>query len=301
MHITCAVDGSEFSEWGVQFLEALASRPPKTVTLLHVVDTSSIKAGTTGKTAPAKRLTAALDKAGTQILSRMARIAKVRLGQAATKPHTKIRTVLAHGPIAATITKEARRRKADVIVLGSRGLSDVQGFLLGSVSRKVTALAPCPVLVIKRPLTKLGHVLLAVDASKHSRAAAGFLSKEFLPETARVTVLSIIDPLMTELAARYVPVSQLEELTKLKQDMARQLVSQFRDLFLKEGYAVTSEVATDHVTDSILKYAARSNADLLVAGSRGLTGSERLQLGSVSETLLKYAGCSVLIVRGWRA
>lgn len=41
--------------------------------------------------------------------------------------------------------------------------------------------------------------------------------------------------------------------------------------------------------------------DLLVAGSRGLTGSERLQLGSVSETLLKYAPCSVLIVRGWRA
>jgi nucleotide-binding universal stress UspA family protein len=301
MKIICAVDGSAFSEWGVQFLEALAGRPPETVTLIYVVQTPSMKATAAKKTLTWKRVTSALDKAGAEVLRRLEGATKVGLAQAITKPHTKIRTVLAHGSIAATITKEARRRKADLIVLGSRGLSNVQGFLLGSVSRKVSALAPCPVLVVKRPLTKLGHVLLAVDASKHSRAAAGFLSKEFLPETARVTVLSIIDPLMTELAARYVPVSQLEELTKQKRDMARQLVSQFRDLFLKEGYAVTSEVATDHVADSILKYAAQSNADLLVAGSRGLTSSERLQLGSVSETLLKYAGCSVLIVRGWRA
>lgn len=300
MHIICAVDGSEFSQWGVQFLEALASRPPKTVTLVHVVDTSSIKTRGAGKATPAKRVTAALDKAGTQMLRQMERMARVSLGQAATKPHTKIRTVLAHGSIAPTIVKEARRRKADLIVLGSRGLSDVQGFLLGSVSRKVSALAPCPVLVVKRPLPKLAHVLFAVDGSRHSRWAAAFLSQRLLPETARVTVLSVVEPLVTELAARYVPASQLEELLKPKRDKATQLTGQFRDLFLKEGYAVTAEVGTDHVTDSILKYASRSNADLLVAGSRGMSDLERRELGSVSETLLKYAGCSVLIVRGRR-
>ena len=52
MHIMCAVDGSEFSEWAVQFLEALADRPPQIVTLVHVVDASSIKQGFTGKAAP---------------------------------------------------------------------------------------------------------------------------------------------------------------------------------------------------------------------------------------------------------
>ena len=55
------------------------------------------------------------------------------------------------------------------------------------------------------------------------------------------------------------------------------------------------------MTDTIIQQATSGKVDLLVAGSRGLTGSERLQLGSVSETLLKYAPCSVLIVRGWRA
>jgi nucleotide-binding universal stress UspA family protein len=301
MKIMCAVDGSEFSEWGVQFLQALAGRPPETVTLIHVVDTPSTKTTAAKKTTSWKRVTSALDKTGTQVLRRMERTAKVGLGQAVTRPHTKIRSLLVHGAIASTIIKEARRRKADLIVLGSRGLSDVQGFLLGSVSRKVSLIAPCPVLVIKRPLTKLDHVLLAVDGSKQSRAAVGFLSKRFLPETTHVTVLSVVEPLVTELAARYVPPSDLEALIKPKRDKTIQLVGGLRELFLKEGYAVTTEVATDHVTNGILKHADGSHADLLVAGSRGLTGSERLRLGSVSETLLKYAGCSVLTVRRWRA
>jgi nucleotide-binding universal stress UspA family protein len=301
MHIICAVDGSEFAEWGVQFLEALAARAPRTVTLLHVVDARLVRPSIGVRNAPATRLAAALDKAGNQILRRMAGTAKAALGQAVTKPHTKIRSVLARGSIATTIIREAHRSKADLVVLGSRGLSDVQGFLLGSVSRKVAALARCPVLVIKRPLTKLRHILLAVDGSRHSRAAAGFLRKAFLPESARVTILSVVEPLVTELAARYVPAGQLEELLKPKRDRAAQLTSQFRDWFLKEGYAVRAEVATDHVTDSILNYASRTHADLLVTGSRGLTGSERLALGSISEMLLKYSGCSVLIVRGWGA
>lgn len=301
MHIMCAVDGSEFSEWAVQCLEAFAGRSPETVTLIHVVDTSSPTSGTAGKPVPPKRLTAALDKAGREMLRRMSNMAKVSLSQAVTKPHSKIRTVLAHGAIAATIMKEARRHKANLIILGSRGLSDIQGFLLGSVSRKVSALSRCSVLVIKRPLTTLTHILLAVDGSKHSRAAADFLTRRLLPESAHVTVLSVTESMVTELARQYVPATQLETLMKAKRDKTSRLVAEFRDLFLKENYAVTTEVATNHVTDSILKYAARNNADLLVAGSRGLTRSERLHLGSISETLLKYAGCSVLIVRGPRA
>jgi nucleotide-binding universal stress UspA family protein len=301
MHIICAVDGSEFSQWAVQSLEALAGRPPETVTLVHVVDTSSMKQGFTGRAAAAKRLRAALDKAGTRMLRRMAGMAKISLAQAVTKPHTRIRIQLCHGPVAAAIASEARRRKADLILLGSRGLSDVRGFLLGSVSRKVSTLAPCSVLIIKKPLTKLAQVLVAVDGSTHSRMAANFLNERLLPESAHVTVLTIVDRMVTELAAQYIAAPQLEVLMKPKQEKARQLVGRYRDLFIKSGYAVTAEIGTDHISDSILKQAARDNADLLVAGSRGLNTTERLQLGSVSETLLKYAACSVLIVRGPRA
>lgn len=298
MHVICAVDGSEFSEWGVRALEALASRPPDSVTLLHVVETVSTKPRRPRGASQTKGLRAALDRAGKEVLHRMTGIARLSLGQAVTKPHTDVHTVVSHGPIAATIVKEARRRRAGLLVLGSRGLSDIQGFLLGSVSRRVAALATCPILVVKEPLTVLAQVVLAADGSKHSRMAAEFLTRQMLPEAAHVSVLTVIESPVTELAARYFDATRLSALLRPRQERAARLVEQIRTLFLKEGYAVTGQVASDHVTDTILQYAARSKADLVVAGSRGLTGSERLQLGSVSEALLKYAKCSVLIVRG---
>ncbi|WP_256432948.1 universal stress protein [Martelella soudanensis] len=42
-----------------------------------------------------------------------------------------------------------RERKVDTVVLGSRGLGDVAGLLLGSVSHKVTHLAPCTCIVVR--------------------------------------------------------------------------------------------------------------------------------------------------------
>jgi nucleotide-binding universal stress UspA family protein len=74
-----------------------------------------------------------------------------------------------------------------------------------------------------------------------------------------------------------------------------------REDFLKEGYAVVTEVQMDHVIDSIVKRVETDHADLLAIGSRELTKSERLYLGSVSESLLRHAPCSILIVRGKRA
>ena len=51
------------------------------------------------------------------------------------------------------------------------------------------------------------------------------------------------------------------------------------------------------VIDTIIKHVEADGTDLLVVGSRPLTKSERLHLGSVSETLLRHAPCSVLIAR----
>lgn len=301
MKMMLAVDGSEFTEWSVRMLTAIAGRPPETVTLLHVIDDAAVKSVARKQPSLSKQAAAAMAKAGDQVLRRFERLARLALQQAVTKPHTTIETILARGRVADTIAAQANRKKADLLVLGSRGLSDVESSLLGSVSRKVSALAPCPVLVVKRPLTALSQVLFAADASKHTQDACRFLCKHFLPESAKLTVCSVVEPVVTELAEEYLSKNQVDRLFTPKRQAAEQTVEKLRDRFLREGYAVTTQVRIDHVTDSILRLAASANVDLLVAGSRGLTGSERLRLGSVSETLLKYAPCSVLIVRGRRA
>jgi nucleotide-binding universal stress UspA family protein len=301
MRILCAVDGSECSQWGVQTLEAFAGREPDHVTLVHVVNPAALLTAKGKNPVAEKRALAAMKKAGTILLRDATRSARVALGQAATAPHTKLHTVLARGPFAQTIVRQARRTKADLILMGSRGLSDVRGFLLGSVSRLVVSLAACPVLVVKQPIAKLTTVALAVDDSRHSRAAARFLRSRILPESATVTILSSAESPVTELAARYLSMTQLADLTRPVMDRANSLVNALRNDFIKDGFSVVTKVNMDHVIETIVKQVESDHTELLVIGSRGLTKSERLHLGSVSETLLKYAPCSVLIARGVRA
>lgn len=61
---------------------------------------------------------------------------------------SKVRGFVKGGQPARTIVKFGEEHDADVIIIGSRGLGDIEGFLLGSVSHKVTSLASCPVIVV---------------------------------------------------------------------------------------------------------------------------------------------------------
>jgi nucleotide-binding universal stress UspA family protein len=53
------------------------------------------------------------------------------------------------GPIARTIVARGEHHNVDMIVVGSRGLGDIEGLLRGGVSHRVETLAKCPVLVVK--------------------------------------------------------------------------------------------------------------------------------------------------------
>lgn len=59
-----------------------------------------------------------------------------------------IRAFVKGGPTARTIVSFSKEHENDLIVMGSRGLGSIEGYLLGSVSHKVTSLAQCPVLVV---------------------------------------------------------------------------------------------------------------------------------------------------------
>jgi nucleotide-binding universal stress UspA family protein len=61
----------------------------------------------------------------------------------------QVRTLLEDGDPAATILRLAKGLDVDMIVLGSRGLGDVKGLLMGSVSHKVAHLAECTCVAVK--------------------------------------------------------------------------------------------------------------------------------------------------------
>jgi nucleotide-binding universal stress UspA family protein len=86
-----------------------------------------------------------LDNSMEEYASEVVKHAKAHAEKAGAK---KLRGFVKAGPPSRTIVKFAKEKKANLIVVGSRGLGDVEGYLLGSVSHKVTSLTDCPVLVI---------------------------------------------------------------------------------------------------------------------------------------------------------
>ena len=71
-----------------------------------------------------------------------------KLTEAGVKAHGEVRTTL-FGYAARDIVDDAIAHGADVIVMGSRGRSDLAGFLLGSTAHKVIHLADRPVLIVR--------------------------------------------------------------------------------------------------------------------------------------------------------
>jgi nucleotide-binding universal stress UspA family protein len=61
----------------------------------------------------------------------------------------QIDTMLEYGDVPATVLSVAEAQNADFIVMGSRGLGDMKGLLLGSVSHKVTSHSPCTCITVK--------------------------------------------------------------------------------------------------------------------------------------------------------
>jgi nucleotide-binding universal stress UspA family protein len=69
---------------------------------------------------------------------------------------------------------------------------------------------------------------------------------------------------------------------------------------MSKGVEVETHVREGEPAEAILDVANQQHADLIVVGSRGLTGIKRYLLGSVSNKVSEHAHCSVMIVRAGR-
>jgi nucleotide-binding universal stress UspA family protein len=88
-----------------------------------------------------------------------------------------------------------------------------------------------------------------------------------------------------------------ENLQEIEESAAEKIIERSIQQFDAKGYKATSITLRGGAGETILKVADEHNADIIVLGSRGLTGIETFFLGSVSERVARHAPCSVLIVR----
>lgn len=139
-HILIAVDGSDHSQQAVTTAVGVAKQFGSDVFVLHVREHEVGRAGAYPLETPAD---------ATEIVSSVV----TTLQQAGLSARGEAQAAVA-GHAAKHIVETAQLRDADLIVMGSRGLSDIAGLLLGSVTHKVTQLSHIPVLVVRAPEAK---------------------------------------------------------------------------------------------------------------------------------------------------
>lgn len=201
------------------------------------------------------------------------------------------------------ILRVAEEENVDLIVMGSHGKGAVKEFFLGSVSSGVLHHAPCSVLIVRgehapRGGAEFRHILLASDGSDRARKAASVAVDIAEKFAAPLTVLNVC----ADIASLRLPGDSYIPITEGDTDLyaQRQLeqVTWDVDAFAKsKGISCSYHQEIGHTEKLLLSFTAQQKADLLVLGSRGLGGFERMLLGSVSDYMAHHAPCPVLVVR----
>jgi nucleotide-binding universal stress UspA family protein len=193
-------------------------------------------------------------------------------------------------PAALALLSAATDTEADLIVVGATRRGTLTRALLGTTAQRVVRGSAVPVLVHRSDALNIERVLLTTDLSElsarvHERGAgiAMVLAGDRQPVLRSLLVAGSDVP----------PAAALDESTFQDEGSNR------LEAFLDDVGGKRRPEARVRVGDPAREIAAEATewqADLLVLGSHGRTGASRLLIGSVAESVLRSAGCDILIV-----
>ena len=283
--ILLSTDGSEYSEGAVREAIKLAKKCGSKLTVLTVIDTNP-----------------EFDALAPQIVEKKAKEVRQNLDamQArAKKEGVDCDTAVREGEDSYKyIVDEAVKNNSTMIVMGRRGRTGLKRLMMGSVTARVIGHAPCNVLVVpKAAQLEFTNIVVATDGSKYSVAAASEAIGLAKRNGSALTVLAVVpSELLTPVDIDFT-VNQRELIAEKEMQEAEKNARTVKEAAQKEGVAVKAFVMSGKPADAIIETAKEKSADLIVLGSHGRTGMERLLMGSVAERVIVLAPCPVLVVK----
>lgn len=298
--ILMPTDFSECAEAALDRALALAKEHGAELHVLHVVELHALEMVGIGHGFPALE----------EVHSRLEALARTELGERLkAKGETSvlvieeaIRRGVAPAP---TVSEYAREYGIDLIVIGTHGRRGLRRWLLGSVTEELVRTAPCPVLTIPGTqsadaadsgFSAFDHMVVAFDFSTDSDHALD-VARAMIGDDGRIDVVHVIPPpIHPEMYAPLAGVSPALDVGALRGEVERRLVDAIARV-TGPDVTVAPHVVEGHPASALTEFADHSEADLIVLGSRGLTGLPHLLLGSVSAGVIRAAAIPVLIVR----
>lgn len=198
---------------------------------------------------------------------------------------------------AEAIAETASELGCDLIVMGTHGRRGIKHMLLGSVAENVVRSVDLPVLTVRPDVELPAHgpkrLLVAHDFSDRSAAAirvAGDWAGAF---DAEITLLHVVEPIVYP---EFYAINAFSDgaMTRL-QDRATEALDKAAGEISGNRQANT-KVLIGRAADTIVSEARPEEYDLVIMGTRGLTGLEQLVLGSVAEGVMRRCPVPLLTV-----
>ncbi|HEX2685367.1 MAG TPA: universal stress protein [Kofleriaceae bacterium] len=202
------------------------------------------------------------------------------------------------GPPDEVLATAAHEENADLIVVGTHGHTGVSRFLLGSVANTTIRRAPCDVLVVRGEPVRAAFrkPLVATDFSPAADKALAHTANVVVPGAAVEVVHAWQLPAgswgATLLGQARFPWSTVRDA------VLASVKAQADKFAAAHDHALHIELIQGPPAQVITETADRGAYDLIVVGAHGNRGFRRLLLGSVAESAVRHAHCSVLVVHG---
>jgi len=291
MRVLLALDGSPSSEAARQAVESLVWPSGSVVQVVGVIEPFA-------DLGPPMVLAMSDTRVDEQAADELWKVLEEAAASISNERITARARVLVGRP-ATSIVDFATEMRAELIVVGSRGRGPLKSMVLGSVSAEVVDHAPCPVFVVRGPVE--GAVLVAVDGSRPSDAAVSYLvgSRLFLDHP--IEVLSVAPGSGSAISNTTMGVSDIsidvvDRRRRENRDGAEICAARAAMELRRAGYTTRWSISEGHAAHEIITTAKDFGCGLLVMGSRGLTGLDRILLGSVARNVLLHSSSSVLVV-----
>jgi nucleotide-binding universal stress UspA family protein len=284
MKTLLAVDGSDNSYEAVHALKYLAQA--EQLTLLHALHVPRPAYPLMLSEAAEdlyKTLEQSMREDGERLLNRVQSLLPLHAGP--TRKHLQI------GSPAEAIVSMAEEQKADLIVIGARGLGPIKERLFGSVSHRIFTMAPCATLIVNGPVKAMKQILLPLQGLSDAEAAIRFLRLKPFHDAVEVTLLTVLPstepPWPVDAAAA-------EKLEEQALQSARDYIDGEAERLRAIGYQAGGVAVIGTPSAMILQEATKRRSDLILMGTRGRQGITRFVLGSVSHAVLHQMPCPVL-------
>jgi nucleotide-binding universal stress UspA family protein len=283
--ILVSTDGSEYSEGAVREAIKLAKKCGSSLTAISIIESNP-----------------EFDALAPQIMEKKEKTARQNLEmvkEQAKKTGVACDIIVREGEDSyKIIVDEAMKNKNTTIVMGRRGRTGLKRLMMGSVTARVIGHAPCNILIVpKAAQLEFKGIVVATDGSKYSTAAASEAIGLARLNKSSLTIISAVpSELMTPTDIDFT-MNQKELIAEKEMHEAEKNAKAVKEVALKAGVDAKAFVMTGRPADAIIEIARDKKADLIVLGSHGRTGVERLLMGSVAERVIVLAPCPVLIVK----